>query len=116
MSEHTPGPWEWDHETGILWSLVEEERKHEVVRPYGSGDGGDLDNDYTEDDARLIAKAPEMYDCLNVLANADIARPAVREFELIQAAKSKALKLIEEIDGAPTSPTAPPEPPDASGG
>jgi hypothetical protein len=66
MSEHTPGPWEWD---GDVW---EYDRENEAPWLMSAKTGmpvikGDID--CMRDDARLIAAAPELLEALEALVD-----------------------------------------------
>lgn len=83
MSKHTPGPWEaFTEESFSGWWAVQDGNGHEI----GSGDGG-----FDEEDARLMASAPELLEALEEAVCAlDVCGKDYRATEIGRAAIAKA--------------------------
>ena len=62
MSKHTPGPWNWENYNGIIHVFLE--------NTFGTPSVCKLIGENQEDNARLIAAAPELLDALDALINA----------------------------------------------
>lgn len=98
MSKHTPGPWyTTNHGLAFQSAVCAEDPDHPdcsvvVARVYGKR--------RREADARLIAKAPSMYDALNRLLSALSASMAGTDEaeEELGRVTVEALDLLDEID------------------
>lgn len=106
VSPHSPGPWKWDVDKRRPWStpVLLDANGREVVG--ASGEGVQQDVDVGDDDARLIAAAPELLAMLKrVLALADTLHDAI-EFAPSSDrtgyldAKDDAEALVRRIEGA----------------
>jgi hypothetical protein len=90
MSEHTPGPWGVGDGYGSQWGeVLSEYHRVKVVGRQDHGTGTLTALALNDDDARLIAAAPEMLEALENLENYAGQIPA-SAWELVQDAIAKA--------------------------
>ncbi len=97
-SKHTPGPWHWDGKQKIgsnYWRMCT------LPKATGSGISGVIDEELVAN-ARLISKAPEMYELLKRLftlsSNPEQAGDTMWPCSLGQII-GKARRIKAEIDG-----------------
>ena len=73
MSKHTPAPWKYDTHTSLSGG-----RTNHIVQRGRSG-GFVVKGNNAEQDARLIASAPELLEALKALARLDITAGGVQD-------------------------------------
>lgn len=105
MSTHTPGPWEWNPETGRVDAVQfrkpttlkdgKEYMQGLVALPYACGEGNNIDAN-----SRLIAAAPDLLRALSALLERSSGEHWPVEQEMARAAIAKAVRAVrsEERD------------------